>query len=278
LRLAVMAAVGAHVQQSWGRALELVVRAAETGSEAARGQLRVLAAHDGPVPQSENWRSLAAAIDLKAWFTPPPGVTLHERPAIRSFANFVPGAACDWIIGRCRGRLKRALIYDPAHGRDVADDMRTNSATGFDLTDLDLVQVAIQHRIAAAVGMPVQNMEGPTVLHYEPGEQITEHFDFLNPQIPNYEAEVARRGERIITFLVYLDGDYEGGETDFPLLGVRYKGRRGDGLLFVNALPDGRPDTRTVHAGRPPTSGEKWLASQFVRSRAALNARAEHVG
>src|SRR5690606_27806549 len=109
------------------------------------------------------------------------------------------------LIARAKGRLKRALVYDPARGGDVEHQMRTNSAAGFDLMDADVVQIAIQHRMALAVGLPVRNMEGPTVLHYEVGQQITDHFDFLNPKIPSYEEEVRRRGERIITFLVYLN-------------------------------------------------------------------------
>jgi prolyl 4-hydroxylase len=279
LRLATMAALGAHVEQSWGYALGLLVRAADQGSASACGQLNVFAnrAPDAP-PPDEGWRALAARIDLGAWLAPPPGVTLHERPPVRCYREFVTDSACDWLIARARGRLKRALIYDPAHGGDVADRMRTNSAAGFDLMDADVVQVGIQHRMAAAVGLPVHNMEGPTVLHYTVGQEITNHFDFLNPDIPNYDDEIRRRGERIITFLVYLNDDYDGGETDFPELGVRHKGRRRDGLLFVNALPNGKPDTRMVHAGLAPTRGEKWIFSQFIRNRPALNARAEHIG
>ena len=197
---------------------------------------------------------------------------------MRCFGEFITDQACDWLIARARGRLKRALIYDPAHGGDVADQMRTNSVAGFDLMDADVVQIAIQHRMAAVVGLPVHNMEGPTVLHYAVGQEITNHFDFVNPEIPNYDDEIRRRGERIITFLIYLNDDYGGGETDFPELGVRHKGRRREGLFFVNALPNGKPDTRMVHAGRAPTSGEKWIFSQFIRNRPALNARAEHVG
>ena len=71
--------------------------------------------------------------------------------------------------------------------------------------------------------------------------------------------------------------DYEGGETAFPKLGIRHKGKRREGLLFVNALPSGPPDLRMVHAGTPPTSGEKWIVSQFIRNRAVLNTRAERV-
>jgi len=42
----------------------------------------------------------------------------------------------------------------------------------------------------------------------------------------------------------------------------------GEGLFFANSLPNGEPDRRTVHGGRPPTRGEKWVVSQFMRGRA----------
>jgi len=278
LRLATMAALGAHTEQSWSRALGLLVRAAEQGSESAQSQLRILAGSAPADPASvEDWRDLAKRIDLRAWIAPVPGVTLHARPLVRCFSKFISDQACDSLIARAHGRLRRALIYDPARGGDVPDQMRTNSVVGFDLMDCDVVQIAIQHRIAAVVGLPVQNLEGPTVLHYAPGQEITNHFDFVNPQMPNYDDEINRRGERVITFLIYLNDDYAGGETDFPELGLRHKGRRREGLFFVNAS-DGKPDTRMVHAGRPPSSGAKWVFSQFIRNRTALNARAERVG
>jgi hypothetical protein len=277
LRLANLVALGAHVEQSWTGALSLLAVAAERGEGRAQGQLNTLAGRPaGEAVPADGWRGLAERIDLAAWLAPCEGTTLCESPLVRTFKEFIPEQACGWLIERARGRLKRALIYDPTHG-DVADEMRTNTAAGFDLIDADLVQVMIQYRMSAAVGVPVHNMEGPTVLHYDVGEQITNHFDFLNPKIPNYANEVAKRGERIITFLVYLNDDYAGGETDFHLLGVRHKGRRREGLFFTNALPNGRPDTRMVHAGLPPTSGEKWIVSQFVRNRPVLNSRAERV-
>ena len=109
-----------------------------------------------------------------------------------------------------------------------------------------------------------------TVLHYSPGEQITNHFDFVDPSSPNYEQLLEQQGQRIVTFLVYLNEDYEGGETEFPRLGVSHKGRKGEGLYFVNALRSREPDRRMLHAGRPPSAGEKWVVSQFIRDRAVL--------
>ena len=280
LRIATLAALGIHVEQSWSHALGLLVFAAEKGSEAARTQLRIFA-REGQTSEPaapEHWRALAERVDLGSWLGHVSGLTLSADPVVRSYPEMVDDAVCDWLIGRARGNLKRALIYDPATGGDKADHMRTNSAAGFDLMTADLIQVALQYRMAATVGLPIANMEGPTVLHYTVGQEITNHFDFLNPKIPNYQDEIERRGERIITFLVYLNDDFGGGETDFPRAGVRHKGRRREGLLFTNALPSGSPDLRMVHAGMPPTSGEKWIVSQFIRNRSVLNTRAEQLG
>jgi prolyl 4-hydroxylase len=40
--------------------------------------------------------------------------------------------------------------------------------------------------------------------------------------------------------------------------------------MWANTLPDGSIDRRTRHAGLPPTRGEKWLLSQWLRGRAPL--------
>jgi hypothetical protein len=274
LRLAVLTALGAHVKQSWNEALALLTFAAERGSESARGQVEVLSGF-APSGREQNWRDVAGRIDLEPWFTAPAGKTLCANPLVRVFPEFVTDAVCDWLIEQARPNLQRALIYDPVGGQDLADHMRTNSAAGFDLMHADLVQIAVQARMSAATGMAIDHMEGPTVLHYAPGEQITNHYDFVNPRIPNYQDEIARRGQRIITFLVYLNDDYEGGETEFPNLGLRYRGGKRNGLFFTNALPNGQPDLRMVHAGLPPKDKEKWLMSQFIRNRAVLGARAD---
>ena len=233
LRLATLAALGTHVEQSWSRALGFLVFAAEKGSPAARGQLQLFARRrlaDTEPPAGE-WRRLAEGVDFATWISPARSVSLHDDPAVRSFPEFTEDDVCSWLIERARGNLGRALVYDAAYGRDIADHMRTNSAAGFDLMTADLVQVVLQYRMAASVGLPIDNMEGPTVLHYEVGEEITNHYDFLNPRSPNYQDEISRRGERIITFLVYLNDDYGGGETAFPKLGISHKGKRRRGAV-----------------------------------------------
>ena len=98
----------------------------------------------------------------------------------------------------------------------MAKPTRTNTAAVFNLTDTDLVFVLVQLRMSACLGVPLRHFEAVTVLHYDMGEEITDHYDFIDPNIPNYAQEIAQQGERVVTFLVYLNDEYANGETAFP--------------------------------------------------------------
>jgi hypothetical protein len=77
----------------------------------------------------------------------------------------------------------------------------------------------------------------------------------------------------VYTVLVYLNDELEGGETEFLRLGLSHRGRKGDALMFRNVDAQGRPDSRTLHAGRPPTQGEKWVLSVWILDRATPDSR-----
>jgi prolyl 4-hydroxylase len=95
------------------------------------------------------------------------------------------------------------------------------------------------------------------VLRYRPGQEFKPHRDCTD--------DVAN--QRVWTMLVYLNDGYAGGETEFLETGLKVRGGTGDGLLFRNADEAGRPDMRTLHAGLPVTSGEKLLASRWIRQK-----------
>ena len=274
-QLAVLAAIGMHLEQSWKTAMAAIVFSAELGWPRARGQLRVLsadrelAAHEvhAERPDPTLWRRLAAAIDLNRWHQPSPGVDLSKSPLVRHLPGLASKEVCQWMIERSRGRLTRATAYDRVKEQDTADETRTNTLALFNLTNSDLVSVLIQTQICANTGVSFRQLEPLSVLHYDVGQQIIEHFDFVDPDAPaSFNQQVAEYGQRILTYLLYLNEDYTGGETDMPVLGISHKGQLGGGLFFVNVLENEKPDLRTLHAGRPPKSGEKWVVSQWVRS------------
>ena len=43
--------------------------------------------------------------------------------------------------------------------------------------------------------------------------------------------------------------------------------------MFRNVDAQGQPDPRTLHAGRPPTAGEKWLLSVWILDRPVPDTR-----
>jgi len=184
------------------------------------------------------------------------------------FSGFASADECRWLIGRMRARLAPAMIWDEATGLGRIDPLRSGSAVELRLSEMDVVTEALRARISAATRLPEHIFEVPQVMHYAPGQEFTLHHDYLDPGQPGHAADIARRGQRMGTFLIYLNDDYEGGETGFPRAGIAHRGRTGDALFFANVTPDGQPDPLTLHTGRPPASGEKWIFSQWIRDRA----------
>ena len=247
--LAMLAAAGIGQPRSSLAALGHLNRAAEGGSSAARAQLEALADAAGPDPFS-------------SWAAMPNKRVLNEAPRIVAIDRFLSPNACRWIIKRSEGRLAPSMVY--ASAGPVHSQTRSNRAFEMSLIDCDVVIILVRLRIAATIGVPVGALETSQVLHYATGQQFAPHYDYLDPT----RTEVRTAGQRVATFLIYLNDVVQGGETDFPLLNIEHRGASGSAIYFGNVDPTGEPDPRTLHAGRPPTSGEKWVFSQWVRNRA----------
>ncbi|MDZ4776184.1 MAG: 2OG-Fe(II) oxygenase [Alphaproteobacteria bacterium] len=262
-RLAGFLAAGVREPADWDRSVAMLEHAADQGYAPARDELRILAERDAPSPAA-----LRALVDIRALVQPRPGAVMRPSPRIRVFKALFSNDECNWIIARARHRLGRASVYGNQTRESLIVNERTNREANFGPADLDVALTFLRARLAHSVRAPLHHFEPATVLHYEVGQHFAPHFDFLDPAIPGHVADLARRGQRVATALVYLNDDYDGGETDFPTLGWSFKGGPGDALVFDNVGPTGAPDRQTLHAGRPPTRGEKWLLSQWVRDRA----------
>lgn len=273
-QVAVFQCTGIYQQKNWKHCLNTLTWAARLGWLPAREQLLLLHGYSAAdtsanLQQSADgfWQQLGQTLDLSSWFKPHPGDALQAEPRVQRFRQFIPLNICNLLIRQSARRLQPALVYDPVNRRNIRYKTRTNSIAQFNLVENDVVHFLLQERMSAACGVPMIQMEATAILNYQPGEEISNHYDFVDPDLPNYAQEIADNGQRIITFLIYLNDGYEGGETAFPELGFEHKGAAGEGLYFVNALPDGSPDLRMLHAGKPPTTGEKWIVSQFIRNR-----------
>jgi prolyl 4-hydroxylase len=261
-RVAALTAGGAYLRQDWRQALQLLGQAAAAGDTAAQGQLTCLQPQGAP-PAS--WQDMAQRVPLTDWLQAAGQEKLHEN--VRRVPELAPMPVCSWLIDRARGRLQPALVYDAVSHENQLHEMRTNSMALFDYSTFDVVQFLLQARMSLTCGYAMQHFETPMVLHYEVGQQITPHFDFIDANASDYAEQVREQGQRMITFLLYLNDDYDGGETTFPELGIVHRGTARAGLYFINAHADLTPNRQMLHTGSPPARGEKWVVSQFIVSK-----------
>lgn len=250
---ATLAARGIGRQQNLDDALKLATEAASCGDTYAKGQLM----------------ALGGKIDPAVWSAPVQMVQHHAAPRVFTIENFLPKPVCTWIIRFARKRLERAPVQDASKGGAfVSDARRSNSAAGVSMLQSDLVLQLTKMRIATVTGVPIAQQEPTNILHYARGQEYVPHYDFIRPEEEaGFARELSTIGQRILTLLVYLNDDYEGGETAFPLLNWRFKGRTGDALLFWNLSTAGEREPLSLHAGLPVTKGEKWLLSKWMRQR-----------
>ena len=185
---------------------------------------------------------------------------LSERPFVSCFRHLFTAEECSFLVREAQPFLAPSLVIDPSSGLQQRNPVRTSDSMAFPFVRESPAVHALNRRIAAITGSSVREGEPLQILRYRPRQQYRPHFD----------AESGTDNQRILTVLVYLNEDYEGGETRFVRTGLTFKGKRGDALVFRNALPDGRPDELTQHAGLPVTAGEKLIASRWIRQREFL--------
>lgn len=100
------------------------------------------------------------------------------------------------------------------------------------------------------------------IARYKPGGYYLHHFDGddCTTNCPT--------NQRIATMLVYLKAPDDGGETDFPELKLSTKPEKGKAVFFWVSDPKTKKlFKQTLHAGMPVRSGEKIIATQWVRGK-----------
>lgn len=113
----------------------------------------------------------------------------------------------------------------------------------------------------------IDNVFGETMQgqRYQVGQQFKHHHDFFHVGEGYWREEAGRGGQRTWTAMVFLNEPREGGETDFPHLGVSLRPVTGTLVIWNNADPGGKPNMKTLHAGLPVRRGIKHVITKWYR-------------
>ena len=187
--------------------------------------------------------------------TTPPAEFVSDEPYARFYRSVLTKNECAYLIEMAEDGFRPSMVYDNQR-QLVRDTIRTSDGAAFHWLIEDPAIHALNRRIAAVTGTAYDAGEPLQALRYLPGQEYRPHFDFVEG------AEI----QRLWTALIYLNEEYEGGETTFVRTGVEAKGSTGDVLVFRNTREDGGPDPLAEHAGKPVTAGTKYLATRWIRA------------
>lgn len=187
--------------------------------------------------------------------TPPRGERISDSPEIIVFRDLFTPAECDFLIAVAEPSFEESMVFIEAGASGERHPLRSSNDAPIHWLIEDPAIHALNRRLAAASGTLYEQGEPLLILRYRPGQEYRKHFDAL-PGVEN---------QRIKTALVYLNEEYEGGETAFTRAGIKFRGRKGDGIVFANTLDGKRGDPMSEHAGLPVISGTKYLASRWIR-------------
>lgn len=210
---------------------------------------------------------------------------------VYEYEDFLSADECEAIIEHSRGLVKESTVVCSST-ENCKSEART-SRNGF-INDADHpVARAISERVERVLGIDARHFEDLQVVHYTPGQEYKGHYDACSDDadMSKCDSTVPIAGQRYATLLIYLNEDFEGGETCFPRRtassgsgsggagptatevdcgkpeALKIRPKRGKAALFFNLESDritARKDS--LHAGLPPTSGEKWLCNKWIRT------------
>jgi prolyl 4-hydroxylase len=182
---------------------------------------------------------------------------LSAEPRIECYRNFLTQAECAYLMTLAEPRFRPSQILDPKTGERRPDPVRTSDGMSFGPLDEDMVINAINHRVAMTTGTRYDHGEPLHMLRYSGGQEYRPHGDAL-PGSGNL---------RHWTAIMYLNDDYEGGETEFPFVDVKVRARTGDMLVFCNVNSSGHAEPLSRHAGLPVTRGKKYIATRWIHEK-----------
>jgi prolyl 4-hydroxylase len=194
-------------------------------------------------------------------------VTVSEHrsaPELWVFGNLLSTAECEALMEAAEPRLARSLTVDIRTGGEELNHDRTSHGMFYTRGENEVVS-RIEARIAKLLNWPVQNGEGLQVLRYRRGAEYKPHYDYFDPGEPGTAAILRRGGQRVASLIMYLQEPDEGGATVFPDIGLRVRPQRGSAVFFSYALA--HPASLTLHGGEPVKTGEKWIATKWLRER-----------
>ena len=189
------------------------------------------------------------------------------------YKNFFSEIECDSIIKFCSREMKPIASSNPFNNKAEFFFTPENNLTGmvFNVNDVK-IKWAIK-RLCDELNLDIEKLEHPRFQKYEIGGSYRNHYDFIliDQKYSNYH--LSRGGQRLKSLIIYLNDDFEGGETVFPKKDLIIKPEIGKVVEWTNVIEKSDTQSKesydwsTLHGSTPIISGNKFTLIIFERER-----------
>ena len=183
-------------------------------------------------------------------------ITRLEEPLIVILGNVLSNEECDELIRLSKDKMQRSKIGST----HAVTELRTSSSMFFQEGENEIV-VRVENRISSIMSIPIEHGEGMQILRYTPGQEYKAHHDYFS------STSEGVKNNRISTLIMYLNDVEQGGETFFPKLNLSVTPQKGMAVYFEYFYNDKDLNELTLHGGAPVITGEKWVATQWMRKQ-----------
>lgn len=179
--------------------------------------------------------------------------------------NFLNKKECDYIISLINNNNFKSQVIG-SKGKSIYENSRTSSTSNLLITDE--VVISVHKKISDYLNIPIENGESLQGQMYKPGEYFKPHQDAFSGN--SYEAHAGTAGNRTHTLMIYLNDDFEGGETRFTNINKSVLPEVGKAVFWKNIDENKNIIPESMHEGCEVTSGKKYIITSWWRENSWL--------
>jgi prolyl 4-hydroxylase len=177
------------------------------------------------------------------------------------YPNFITRDDAKYILKMAEYNYEDSVVV----GGENTEGIRKSQT--YWLSKDDPVAKKIIQKVCYIDGYNTEQAEDIQVVKYEPNGYYNEHHDSCCENDDKCE-EFQKEGNRIVTMVIYLNDNFEGGATQFPKINKKFKPKKYSGILFYPMNKNGdKCHENSLHAGMPITKGQKYIANVWIRDK-----------
>ncbi|KAL3876429.1 hypothetical protein ACJMK2_034278 [Sinanodonta woodiana] len=205
---------------------------------------------------------------------------LNYAPRLSLFYDAIFDSEAKYVKEASYFMLQRSEVVKTDKSNSVSDGRI--SETGWHADSSHPVFERLGRRVEIITGLSTRqypfesHSEHFQVVNYGIGGMYEQHTDFFGDTLPDRDRmgvnpiHIQGSGDRVATFLFYLEDVKAGGATAFVNINVTVPVVKGAAAFWYNIKRNGDADGNTLHVGCPVLLGSKWISNKWIRQHAQV--------